>query len=188
MPSELLIPLAIFIALLAAFGLLLRRIWLLIVESRQLASFRRAVRDLAGRIDQTLDTIVVQVDRVRRHQVDVASVSQGLDQALEGLVQLGAEARALEGPAVTAGARRAFIAEIDRAERALQMVEHGCAILSTPGGSYRQVEAETAIKRGYLNVVHAREAIARHAADIEAARPAEELRWLSRRRSAGRVE
>lgn len=188
MPTELLIPLAIFVALLGVFGLLLRRIWHLIVESRQLVAFRRAVRDLAARIDQTLDAIVVQVDRVRRHQVDVASVTQGLDQALEGLVRLGEEARNLEGPAVTAGARSAFIAEIDRAERALQMVEHGCAILATPGGSYRQVEAETAIKRGYLNVVHAREALARHAADIEAARPAEELRWLSRRRNAGRAE
>lgn len=188
MPAELLIPLAVFIALLAVFGLLLRRIWLLILESRELAGFRRAVHDLARRLDQTLDAIVIQVDRLRRHQVDVASVSQGLDQALEQLLQLGAEARNLEGPAVTAGARRAFVEEIDRAERALQMVEHGCAILSTPGGSYRQVEAETAIKRGYLNVVHARDAIARHAADIEAARPAEELRWLTRRRSPRKAE
>ena len=132
---ELLIPLLVFLALLIAFALLLRRAWGLVVDSRQLGTFRRSVTDLAARIDETLEAITAQ---------------------------------------------------IDRAERALQMVEHGCAILAKGGAAYRQVEAETAIKRGYLNVVHAREAIARHAADIEAARPSEELRWLSRRGNAER--
>ncbi|MBM4407727.1 MAG: hypothetical protein FJ038_03790 [Chloroflexi bacterium] len=188
MPTELLIPLAIFVAPLAMFGLLLLRTWLLVLESRELASFRRAVRDLARRLDETLDAMVIQVDRVRRHQVDVASVSEGLDQALERMLEFGAEAQNLGGPATSSGAYRAFVEEIDRAERALQMVEHGCAILSTPGGNYRQAEAETAIKRGYLNVVHARAGIARHAADIDAVRPARDLPSLRRRRNAVRPD
>lgn len=184
MPLELLIPLAIFLALLAAFALILRRAWLLVGESRQLTTFRRSVRDLASRIDETLGAMTVQIDRVRRHQVDAASISDTLDRTLDLLPRYASEAQSLEGPRVTATARAAFISEIDRAERALQMVEHGCAILSTAGAGYRQPEAETAIKRGYLNIVHAREAIARHAEDIAAARPKEELRWLSRRPGA----
>jgi hypothetical protein len=178
---ELLIPLAIFLALLAMFALLLRRVWILIAESRQVSDFRRAVRELAARVDEALDGIIVQIDRVRRHQVDASTIMAALDRTLELLPRFGDEARALEAPPVTAAARTAFITEIDRAERALQMVEHGCAILATAGSTYRQIEAETAIKRGYLNVVHAREALARHAEDIAAARPQEELRWLSRR-------
>jgi hypothetical protein len=186
--AELLIPLIVFIALFAVFALLLRRAWGLILQTRQLATFRRTVRDLAARIDEVLAAITVQVDRVRRRQVDAATITQGIDTALESLLGLSAEARNLAGPDVTTAARGAFIAEIDRAERALQMVEHGCAILSTVGAGHRQIEAETAIKRGYLNVVHAREAIQRHAADIDAARPQDELRWLTRRRGPEKID
>lgn len=188
MPPELLIPLAVFVALFVALALLLRRAWGLIIQTRQLATFRRTVRDLAARIDEVLDSITIQVDRVRHRQVDAATITHGIDTALEALLGLGAEARELAGPPVTAAAQSAFVAEIDRAERGLQMVEHGCAILSTAGAGHRQIEAETAIKRGYLNVVHAREAIGRHAADIEAARPHDELRWLTRRRDPRKVE
>jgi hypothetical protein len=180
-PTELLIPLAIFLALLAMFALLLRRVWHLVVEQRQVSDFRRGVHDLAARVDEALDAIIGQIDRVRRHQVDASTIMGALESTLALLPRLGDEARALEAPAVTAPARTAFVTEIDRAERALQTVEHGCAILAAAGSNHRQLEAETAIKRGYLNLVHAREAIGRHADDLAAARPQEELRWLSRR-------
>jgi hypothetical protein len=61
------------------------------------------------------------------------------------------------------------------------MVEHGASIMASASAGQRFGEAQTAIKRGYLNVIHAREAIARHAADIAAVRSAEESRWLTRR-------
>jgi hypothetical protein len=44
------------------------------------------------------------------------------------------------------------------------MVQHGCTILSSGRRSGRDTEAQTAIKRGYLNILHAREAMAEHAA------------------------
>jgi len=179
--TELIIPLAIFIALVVLFVVLLRRVGLLVGETRELAVFRRAVMDLAGRIDGTLESITAKVDTVRRRQVEGATISADLDSALEALLAFGVEARALEGPPVTVPSRAAFLSEIDRAERALQMIEHGCAILGTMGGTSRIGEAETAIKRGYLNVVHAREALARHATEIAAVRPRDEMRWLSRR-------
>ena len=52
---------------------------------------------------------------------------------------------------------------VERARRALEMVEHGTAIMVTVRRGPRELEAQTAIKRGYLNVLHAREAIARQA-------------------------
>jgi hypothetical protein len=51
------------------------------------------------------------------------------------------------------------------------MVEHGCSIQASARAGSRGLEAQTAIKRGYLNVLHAREAIIRHAAEAEALRP-----------------
>ena len=89
------------------------------------------MRDLAARVDEALDSTTGQVDRVRCHQAEAATIMPALDKMLELLPALGNEARALDGPPVTAAAKGAFIAEIDRAERALQMVEHG-AILATP--------------------------------------------------------
>ena len=48
------------------------------------------------------------------------------------------------------------------------MVEHGTTMMLTVRGGPRELEAQTSIKRGYLNLIHAREAIARHALDAEA--------------------
>jgi hypothetical protein len=54
------------------------------------------------------------------------------------------------------------VAELERAGRALEMVEHGRSIQASARSGGREVEAQTSIKRGYLNVLHAREAIAQH--------------------------
>ena len=43
------------------------------------------------------------------------------------------------------------------------MIEHGRAIQASARSGGREIEAQTAIKRGYLNVLHAREAIAHQA-------------------------
>ena len=73
------------------------------------------------------------------------------------------------------------MAELERAGRALEMVSHGCELLAASRSGYHELEAQTAVKRGYLNALHAREAIARHAADLASGRAIEERRWLSSR-------
>jgi hypothetical protein len=47
------------------------------------------------------------------------------------------------------------------------MVDHGAGILAQVRRRGRELEAQTSIKRGYLNLIHAREAIVRHAAAAE---------------------
>jgi hypothetical protein len=59
------------------------------------------------------------------------------------------------------------VAELERAQRALGMVEHGASILVMARRGPRELEAQTSIKRGYLNLIHAREAIARHALEAQ---------------------
>jgi hypothetical protein len=181
MPVELILPLAIFVVLAVVFAIVLRRISLLLAESRETATFRDAVEDLAKRIDATLASIIAQVDALRRQQTEADEIAAPLDAALEALLGYSEEARGLGGPPVVAGPKAAFAAEIDRADRALQMVEHGCAILGSVSSGPRFAEAQTAIKRGYLNVLHAREAIARHATEIAAARSPDQIKWLSGR-------
>jgi len=185
MPWLLAIPILLFVALLAVVAVLLRRIGVLIAEQRETTVFRRSVEDLASRIDGTLATAIAQIDAVRRQQKDAETITESLDATMDALSGFGEEARALKGPPVIEPSRSAFVDEIDRADRALEMVEHGLAILTSMGNAPRVSEAQTAIKRGYLNVIHAREAIARHAADIAATRSADEVHWLSRRRRTG---
>ena len=81
------------------------------------------------------------------------------------------EARGMRGPSSAMAIRSELVADLERAERALGMVEHGASILAAARRGSRELEAQTSIKRGYLNLLHAREAIARHALeaqDIEA--------------------
>jgi hypothetical protein len=181
MPAELLIPILLFIVLAGVIAIALRRIGGLVAESRETTAFRRSVEDLAGRIDTTLGDIISRVDALRRQQIEADEIAEPLDKALEALLGFSEEARGLGGPPIVAGPKAAFAAEIDRADRALQMVEHGASILGSVSSGQRFAEAQTAIKRGYLNVIHARDAIARHAREISLQRSPEEARWLSRR-------
>ncbi|HXG40826.1 MAG TPA: hypothetical protein VNJ28_07780, partial [Candidatus Limnocylindrales bacterium] len=88
----------------------------------------------------------------------------------------------------------AIVAELERAGRALEMVEHGRSILASARRGGRELEAQTSIKRGYLNLLHAREAIRRHAAEarrLELEGPDREFRrrvadLLEREASGGR--
>jgi hypothetical protein len=59
------------------------------------------------------------------------------------------------------------VSELERAQRALEMVEHGTSIMINIRRGPRELEAQTAIKRGYLNLIHAREAFARRALDAQ---------------------
>ncbi len=185
MAADLLIPLAIFVVLLVVFLVVLRRVGNLVAESRESVAFRQQVEDLAARVDATLADIVGRIDALRRQQIEADEIAAPLDAALDALLKYSEEARALGGPPIVAAAKASFAAEIDRADRALQMVEHGASILGSVSSGQRFGEAQTAIKRGYLNVLHARDAIARHATDLATARSAEEIHWYSRRRGAG---
>ncbi len=187
MALELVIPIVIFVALAVVFLVILRRIGLLVADSRESTLFSRAVEDLARRIDATLADMVTRIDLLRRKQIDVEEIIEPLDRALEMLLAYGEEARGLSGPPAALLPTAAFASEIDRADRALQMVEHGAAILGSVSSEHRYAEAQTAVKRGYLNVLHARDSIARHATEIAAASTPEGGRWYNRRRgSSGR--
>jgi hypothetical protein len=60
------------------------------------------------------------------------------------------------------------VAEIERAERAIELVGDGLDMLTEARGS-RAGEGETAVKRGYLGLLHAREAIQARVREIAVA-------------------
>ncbi len=177
------IPLVAFVVLAAVFLVLFRRASRALAETRDMERFRKAVDDLAARIDESLGGVIERIDAVRRHQVAADLIEPNLVAAREAVARYTEEAGALHGPVPADEVRANLLAELDRAGRALAMASHGCTIMATAGGPHRELEAQTAIKRGYLNALHAREAIARHAAELAAGRPPEQRHWLSRRES-----
>jgi hypothetical protein len=91
-----------------------------------------------------------------------------------------ADGRQLRPPREGAGIAAGIVAELDRAGRAIEMIDHGCRLVEMGVRRELDPEAQTAIKRGYLNLLHAREAIVGHAS-AAAALPIQAPRLLARR-------
>jgi hypothetical protein len=167
--SDVMLELARLLAMLAAVALALalliviRRAAKWLADTRETQRFRRRVANLAPRVQASLDTVAERVDGVRRHTLAAEAIGQDIETALAAVDGYTVEARALRGPAAAMEIRETIVVELDRARRALEMVEHGCAILVSGRVGARELEAQTAVKRGYLNILHAREALARHA-------------------------
>ncbi len=158
-----------------------RRTGSVLQRTRVAEGFRGDVGDLARRVEQSLGDVSELVDAVRRRAAEPDSLGPSLVAARDAVERYAEEARALGGPRVAAVHRDALVFEIERAGRALELVEHGCEIAMHGRRSERGPEVEISIKRGYLNLIHAREAIADHAvAAIAAAETASPVRRLGR--------
>jgi hypothetical protein len=164
------LPVAAFVALALGVLIVLRRAGRIVARTREVEGFRSSVRDLTARIDQSLDGATGRIDAVRRGQLAADTIGPTIEAATDAVARYADEARALKGPPAGITIREALVEELERAQRALGMVDHGAKILAQVRRRGREVEAQTSIKRGYLNLIHAREAIVRHA---EAARELE---------------
>jgi hypothetical protein len=181
MDPSIVVSLGIFVALVVLFVVVARRTAQVVVETREAQVFRRVVADLAARLDISLGGLIERIDGVRRHALAPDAIGESLAAGSEALDRYAEEARGLRHPPSAAELADGLVGEIERAGRAVRMVEHGCTILAAARGVGGEAEGEVAIKRGYLNLLHAREAIAEYAAEIALARPGSNPRWYSRR-------
>ncbi|HEX5824866.1 MAG TPA: hypothetical protein VFY18_10455 [Candidatus Limnocylindrales bacterium] len=169
MQPLLILPLIAFLILLVLFALVLRRAGRFLAQTRDVERFRRQVGDLGSRVERSLNEVSVQVDAVRRGQVGADALGDDLNASLDAVAKYAEEAKALRPPSAAASIRNEIVGELERVARALEMIEHGRSIQTSARSGGRELEAQTSIKRGYLNVLHAREAIARQrqaAADL----------------------
>ena len=179
MQPLLVLPVLAFVILLTLFVLVLRRAGRFIAATRDVERFRRQVGDLAGRAEISLGEICERVDAVRRGSLGADMVADDIVASLDAVGHYETEARALRPPADGRAIRDAIVAELERTARALEMIEHGRSIQASARSGGREIEAQTAIKRGYLNVLHARESIAyqaRGARELSAADDATRIR------------
>lgn len=172
--------LALFAALLVAFAAILRRAARVVADSREEESFRRDGAALTDRAVTAISGAAEVIDRVRRRQDGAETLDEILPATIEVLEAHLADAGRLEAPATLTALGERVADEVGRAARALEMVQHGCALVSATAGRPREMEGETAIKRGYLNLLHAREALMTLGVDLRSGR-VDASRWYSER-------
>jgi hypothetical protein len=162
-----LLPIMAFIALAAGLVVVFRGSGRIAARTRELNQFKSEVKDLTFRADTLLAAAAGQIDAVRHQHAGAEAIGQTVTDATEALERYGDEARSWQGSRRAQAIRDDLVGELERAIRALGMVEHGANMLISARRGSRDLEAQTSIKRGYLNLIHAREAIARHAGRAE---------------------
>lgn len=178
MSTDVLLPLVVFFALGVPILLLLWRVFVVGGELRRYAQEGRAAVDLARRTDTSLAELSAVIDALRRRRVEPDAGEASLHASAEALRRYAQEAEVIDkraGQPESSGMH----AEIVRAQRAVEMIEHG-RVLMLDHLPERISEGETSLKRGYLNLLHAREAIRARAEEIAAAAkepPRTDPRW-----------
>jgi hypothetical protein len=160
------------VALLALFVVTARRMSALAARTRDLERIQRSVESIDRRLAAVADPLVVRLDGIRRNPGDAEGLARDLVPARATLEDLAAEARTLQLPAGFAAQASVMVHETERAVRAADMVAHGLNTMLVARRS-SELEAQTSLKRGALNLRHAREAFGRAAAVIAALQPAD---------------
>lgn len=182
-PQVVAVAVFVIVAVILAAGL--RRTGTVLARTRRAEGFIGAVSDLGARISVSLGELAGVVDTVRRGAAEPDTIYPNLAAAIEAVERYAEEAKALSTPVEATVERDAMVGEIERAGRAIELIDHGCRIAMTGRRSERGPETEISIKRGYLNLIHAREAIEEHAAAaVASAEAASPVRRLFRRPSS----
>jgi hypothetical protein len=164
----------VWIGLLLALGWLfvavVRRMSWLIGVTREFERFQGAVESLDLRLGSAADPVMIRVDEIRRRSGTPETLATDLDPCLAVLEELASESRALRPPAALAGHAAVLTHEAERAVRAVELIRHGLDVMLAARGG-RELEAETSLKRGGLNLRHARDTFRETAAEVAALRP-----------------
>lgn len=135
-------------------------------ESRETRALQAAAGSLQQRVDATLGSVLASVDEVRRHQLPATDALPEVGAALTAVDAYADEVGALQVPASSQRARDGLVADLRRAERALDRVQHGCRQLADATSRLGDPEGQATVRRGYLELQHAREAFAVHVAEL----------------------
>lgn len=176
MSGETWLWLLLFAGMAILFVLVIRQMSALIARTRDLERFQRTAVQLDRRFGDATDPLVARLDELRRRAGDPQALATELPGASEALRAAVRDARALRPPRILADRAAGLVRELERAVRATELVEHGLDALLAARGN-RELEAQVSLKRGGLNLRHARGAFSQIVAEISAIDPAD----LSRR-------
>ena len=181
MPWGVILPLVLAALVVFLLAVFVRRASRALGRTREVAGFQREASDLARRLDATLAGLGERVDAVRRHQLPPEEVEAEVNRGLESLQAYLDQAHAIRTLPELAENQRLIAEDIERGARALEMVAYGCRIAASNAGRRGELEAQTAIKRGYLNLMHARDSVNEHLEDLSQARESGAQKWRTSR-------
>jgi hypothetical protein len=166
MTLEALLPLLLLALVVFVLVVFVQRASRALARVRAMAAFERDTTTLSSRVGSIVDQFIGRMEAVRRRQLDVAEL-RGELAVVHGEVASAREA--IEGWRIPAGFPQSHAAlreDLDRMARALEMIDFGVDL--TVGGDRRQreMESQTAAKRGYLALRHARDSFADHVAAV----------------------
>ena len=165
MSSGVFLPLIVFFALALPILFVLWRVFVVGGELRRDAAQGRAALDIARRVDVSLAELGALIDELRRRKADPQVSAESLQAAADALRQYVREAEQVDKHTVRAAGTPTFVSEIERAQRAVDLIEHGRTLMLDPKED-GIAEGETSVKRGYLNLLHARDAVKSRAHEI----------------------
>lgn len=167
---------ALWIALLVVLGLLflitLRRMSAMVARTRGLERFQRSVDSIERRFSGFALPLVKSLDDTRRSPGDPTVLREQVGEAQDVLAVLRDELRGVATPPALNQAAGALAGELERAARAASLLEHGLGALEGTSRG-RDLEAQTSLKRGTLNLRHAHEAFGRVAREVARVRPSD---------------
>ena len=135
-------------------------------ESRETQALRAAAASLASRVDATLAAVLASVDEVRRHRSPPAEALPEVGAAITAVDAYTEEIGNLQVPAAAIRVRENLVADLRRAERALDRIQHGCRQLMEASRRIGDADEQATVRRGYLELQHAREAFATHVTEL----------------------
>jgi hypothetical protein len=160
-PWGIIVPLVLAALLALLLALFVHRAARALARVRAVERWEAHRREVARAGLRLLAPVVPEVDAARRRAGDPERLQRGLVDAVEGLREL------IERSSAPGGDGRSLVDALERAVRALELVRHGLAPTgSRDTGPSHQLEAQTAVKRGYLELLHARDALAERAEGV----------------------
>lgn len=163
---------AVLIALGALFVVTYRRMSKLTTRTRDLEDLQEALESIDLRFAAVVQPLLRGLDEARRHAGDSSGLRELVTEARAIIDELTGETTALAAPEGLAPVVTAMTGDLERAERAVMLVEHGLAMLTNTSIG-RDLEAQTSLKRGALNLRHARDAFAERVRKVSDLRPAD---------------
>jgi hypothetical protein len=170
LPLWALLWLAVLVALGALFAKTYGRMSTLTTRTRDLEQFQAAVDSLDLRFGGVTQPLLRGLDAARRHAGDPAGLPELVTEAQAVIDELTGETTALAAPEGLAPVVTAMTGDLERAGRAVLLVEHGLGMMTNTSIG-RDLEAQTSLKRGALNLRHARDAFAERARKVADLRP-----------------
>lgn len=161
------LPLVLLVLLLIVLVLLARRAARALAMARATTAFTAEVTAMAGRLGPVLESLVERVDAVRRHLLPAQEAAPGVVTARDTIAAERGSLGTWRAPVGFEALALALGDDLDQLGRAIELLEHGIGLLAADRGRQGKLESQTAIKRGYLGLLHGRQAFDEHVADVE---------------------